>query len=456
MSFRTKLWTLIPASVLLAVLAGPPAGAATQLATWGTVPSPNRGHLENALFGVSAVTQDDVWAVGEYNPGLPPTVTGRQTLSEHWDGTAWQIVRSPNTSFTGVDASYLKDVDAAASNDVWAVGFGEDFASFRSKTLTIHWNGSDWTKVRSPNPSGRTSRNDLYAVKAISSTNVLAIGDTGFPGTALILRWDGSAWAKVRNGCGVGLKGIDALSANDVWTVGSSTTCHFDGSAWRVIPSPQPRPAYDEVAYSLVDVSVLSPNDVWVSGTRTIQQGDYSLTFPLVERWNGTAWTAMYNVPGVSLNGIHALAANDVYSVGTDSTYPTVTHFDGSGWTPVPSPRDGGGALKDIDITPVTNGLWAVGAAYTGPHPGTLVEQAPSATQGTVVGNTAVAGATVTWIGPENGSTETDVSGDYFAAGLIAGEYQFIASNPGCVPASVQVTVVAGQTITRDLDLNCS
>src|SRR5439155_14727954 len=133
-------------------------------------------------------------------------------------------------------------------------------------------------------------------------------------------QWDGVAWTKVSNGCGVGLRGIDALSASDVWVVGSSTTCHFDGTSWHVVPSPQPRSQYSEIAYSLEDVSALAPNDVWASGTRTIEQGESLFTYPLVEHWDGTAWTATYGLPAQSLDGIHALAPNDVYTVGTDGT----------------------------------------------------------------------------------------------------------------------------------------
>ena len=78
MPFWTKMWTVATATVTLALLTGSQAGAAgrTQAPAWGTVRSPNRGDLDNALLGVSAVAPSDAWAVGEFNPGVPPTVTG--------------------------------------------------------------------------------------------------------------------------------------------------------------------------------------------------------------------------------------------------------------------------------------------------------------------------------------------------------------------------------------------
>ena len=72
-----------------------------------------------------------------------------------------------------------------------------------------------------------------------------------------------------------------------------------------------------------------------------------------------------------------------------------------------------------------------------------------------MTGSTGVAGATVSWFGPETGSTETDSFGAYAVAGLTAGSYQLIATFPGCSPATAQVDVIAGQTVAQDLPLSC-
>ena len=123
----------------------------------------------------------------------------------------------------------------------------------------------------------------------------------------------------------------------------------------------------------------------------------------------------------------------------------------------MPSPRPGGGALQAVGAVSATN-LWAVGSFFGGPNqPGeaTLVEQAPSTTQGTVVGATHVSGATVSWFGPVTGSTTTDISGNYAAAGLPAGSYTLTATYGGCTPGSAPVTIVAGTTLTQDLHLGC-
>src|SRR5438105_3935499 len=59
---------------------------------WSVVSSPNSG-TANGLHGVAAVSANDVWAVGEYNPG-----PGSRTLTLHWDGTSWSVIPSPNVN----------------------------------------------------------------------------------------------------------------------------------------------------------------------------------------------------------------------------------------------------------------------------------------------------------------------------------------------------------------------
>ncbi len=48
---------------------------------WNIVPSPNEPSANNFLLGVAALSPNDAWAVGSH--------------IEHWDGTSWSIVPSP-------------------------------------------------------------------------------------------------------------------------------------------------------------------------------------------------------------------------------------------------------------------------------------------------------------------------------------------------------------------------
>src|SRR5919201_6257240 len=132
-------------AVALVLIPAPPAVALPEDAAWGEIPSPNNGDLANELAGLAIIEAEDIWAVGRYNSGRPPTVTGRDTLAMHWDGAAFTIVPTPNPTWPGADFFTLEDVDAVASNDVWAVGSAQDFASLKSTTLIERWDGSEWT-----------------------------------------------------------------------------------------------------------------------------------------------------------------------------------------------------------------------------------------------------------------------------------------------------------------------
>jgi len=438
--------------IWLALGASPATGAAVPV--WGTVDSPNQGDRQNVLLDVKALSPTDVWVVGEWNPGVPPTETGRRTLTEHWDGSTFSIVPSPNADWPGVDKSTLEGVSGVSSRDVWAVGYAQDFGSLRSTTLTARWDGAAWRLVPSPNPAGDSLPNGLTSVAAVSSTDVWAVGAAGFPQKPLILRWNGSVWTVVPNACKAPLQSVTAIRGLtvDLWAVGGSTTCRVGLAGWREVPSPQPPPGE---AYLLQDVSGTSPRDVWAVGFRAIQQGEHVTFAPLIEHWDGSRWSLNLNIPGQSLYGVKAIAPNDAWAVGTDGAQQIILHWDGSSWSQVPTPSPGGGRLLDVEASGPAD-LWAAGWFFDRDfRQRTLVEQAPSPTQGNVTGHTNVSGALITWFGPVSGSTETNDLGDYAVAGLPAGTYDFIASADGCQPDFAEVTVVAGQTTVQDFHIEC-
>src|SRR4051812_9121726 len=49
----------------------------------------------NELFGIRALSDNDIWAVGSY---FTPTLGSTVTLVEHFDGTHWTQIPSPNST----------------------------------------------------------------------------------------------------------------------------------------------------------------------------------------------------------------------------------------------------------------------------------------------------------------------------------------------------------------------
>jgi hypothetical protein len=237
---------------------------------WTTVPMPvPPGATGVFVTGVEAVSPNDVWAVGQFEL---PGYGNDQMLIEHWNGSRWQVVRAPDV----VGTDRLFDVAAVSSNDVWAVG------SQGAATLTVHWNGSAWAVV--PTPDVGPAANALQDVSAVSGSDVWAVGavEEGLPykGKTLTEHWDGTRWSRVPSPNKVSadhLAGVIALSAGDVWTVGSfwpdawtvdALTLHFNGVRWGIVAAPP---------VSLNDVSGVSADDVWAVSS-------------IIEHWDGVRW----------------------------------------------------------------------------------------------------------------------------------------------------------------------
>lgn len=138
---------------------------------WSVVPSPNVGTRANQLNGVAGLSANDVWAVGQYDNG-DMYGSKYQTLIEHWDGSAWSVVPSPNF---GTRDNYLQSVAPVSANDVWAVGYYFNGTS-AERTLILHWDGAIWSVVSSPNVG--THHNELYGVAALGLTPIQMTRDS--------------------------------------------------------------------------------------------------------------------------------------------------------------------------------------------------------------------------------------------------------------------------------------
>ena len=185
----------------------------------------------NFLEGVSALSGSDAWAVGSYDDN---TTGASKTLIVHWNGTSWRQVPSPNPRPV---FSELHGVSAVSASDAWAVGDYWNGTASAYDTLILHWDGTARSQVNSPNPSpaGPFSSNYLLGVSARSGSDAWAVGnyDNGLS-DALIVHWNGTAWSQVKAPDAAayptdfGLSGVSAVSASDAWAVGSYAV---DGSA---------------------------------------------------------------------------------------------------------------------------------------------------------------------------------------------------------------------------------
>ncbi|HEX4702047.1 MAG TPA: alkaline phosphatase family protein [Pseudonocardiaceae bacterium] len=245
---------------------------------WTVVSSPLYGTGDNNLGAVAAGGQNDVWAVGSF---LPDTATSNQdatlSLADHFNGTNWQVVPTPNT---GTNFNTLFGV-ADAGGRAWAAGVFLDGQS-RDRALMEAWNGTKWTVVDVPQPG--SARDLFYGVSADSPTDVWAAGAQ---------------------------EGADGKYATLVE--------HFDGDRWTVVPSPDPG-STGNIFYA---VTAVAPDDVYAVGQRLGSASDQGL----VEHWDGTTWSVVStpSTPGSTfLDGV-TVGGGAVYAVGEDASSTGLT-----------------------------------------------------------------------------------------------------------------------------------
>jgi hypothetical protein len=183
------------------------------------------------LQGVKAFSPTDVWAVGSQ---IPSGTANRRTLVMHFNGSVWSVVTSANPD---PNVDILHAVDGVSSNDLWAVGQQATSESVTgrapgTRTLAEHWNGTRWTPVTTPNSGDEDT---LNGVAAAASTRVFSAGTFVQTGGSIPIqrtlaeRWNGASWALDPSG-NVGTNDNELLGAaaipgtGAVWAVGFRAT----------------------------------------------------------------------------------------------------------------------------------------------------------------------------------------------------------------------------------------
>jgi hypothetical protein len=228
--------------------------------------------------------------VGDYEGAS----TALLTLILRWSGKAkaWVQVPSPNSAGSGNGAyNSLRGVAALSPADAWAVGVANSGPSGQQNTVVEHWDGTRWTVVGSPDPSRAGCVNDELLGVAASPAATWAVGD--YCGAALTLRLADGRWQQVpapspRRGVSERLTSVAVTSRANAWAVGRIgdrvLILHWNGTKWAVARVPNPAGA---TSARLASVTAVSPSIAWAVG-----QADYPhhVTRLLIERWDGISW----------------------------------------------------------------------------------------------------------------------------------------------------------------------
>jgi hypothetical protein len=268
-------------------------------------------------------------AVGILRPSLKsPT----QPLALRWNGKSWKAAaaRAP----AGSNGAYLNGVSCPSAKNCYAVGSYSSGSTLGS-TLVEHWNGSAWSIVASPNAAGAatTSLAGVSCSGAGAALACVAVGSyspsaEGNPYYAVAERMVRGRWyvvstPKVSNGQSNALTGVSCSSASSCFAVGgrrrglgATLIEHWDGKKWAVAVSSNPK------GYRLSQFGGISCTSAKSCVAVGLSSTDAVTPSTLINRWNGKRWTIDTSskpkgAAGSSFASVSCVSASKCVAVGT-------------------------------------------------------------------------------------------------------------------------------------------
>jgi hypothetical protein len=312
-------------------------------ATGWTVVTPPASAAGDELTGSYALSDTDAWVVGE---SVNASAGTEVPVALNWNGTAWSSVPTPAPSGSTPHWAF-ESVAASSVSDAWAVG--EQVAGTKiHDSLYEHWNGTAWSVVTGPNEGV------LNAVLDFSPTNAWAFADFS------VLHWNGTQWSVVSGA--LPALAVSADRPDDIWGVyRNDMVTHYNGTSWSTFTLSGPSGTdFDSVV-------ALSPTDVWAGGTNG--------TGPLLEHFNGTSWQVMTTPSSFSDAGVLAMTAKSnsdlwIFSESNPLTQPLLlANWNGSSWTTTPSPIPADSSIQIGSAASSPSHVWLFGTDVTAGEP---------------------------------------------------------------------------------------
>ena len=309
---------------------------------WHIVRAP---HSPEFQTGLSCASTSMCVGVGAVPPPGPPQsgVLVTTPAGIRWNGSRWsEATPMPGA---GSQPSELHGVACASAHACVAVG--AIYSNTSTRPLAEIWGGRGWRLANPPMPPGGGV---LESVSCVSPDVCVAVGYT---------------LAGMPNGLGQG-------TLVDVW----------NGSSWSAQTTP---PVAGQV--ELRSVSCTSPSDCVAVGMQNPSPLDYLIIQPLIERWNGTAWTIDREAtittidttcggncpppPAIALAGVACPSASACEAVGSTSGVQGTTTFaeswNSTAWATTPT-VDPGPADDQLTAVSCTTSTQCITVGWGGPQ----------------------------------------------------------------------------------------
>lgn len=340
-------------------------------------------HLQLVLTNASgSVSSPDMVLETSPSPSTPPGGSPTTTTSAP-TGTPSKPTKPVTTTSTAVERlvrvgfpsagmahQTLGGITCATSSACFAVGSGGGALSPKKlpsfAQLIARRVGATWSVMASP----RLADSSLDGIACVDATNCMAVGGVGEPAASTLAEhWNGRSWSRLSTanpatgGNGDQLYGVSCATASECFAVGGGnlgTSAAFplierwNGAAWSsVAPAPTPKHSY------FTAVSCLDAIECWAVG--------YSPSHLLVQRWNGRSWataggTGVASGPALGLDAITCRTTATCWAGGESaSSAPLLLRLEGGTWRAVAGAPGTGGAVSALACASARD-CWAVGS----------------------------------------------------------------------------------------------
>jgi hypothetical protein len=363
------------------------AGAVTATPSAATTYVPAQVSASNWTLSTSPANDGEVGNVSCANSNFCVLV-GSGALIEQWNGTAWSVTQAP--TLAGQD---LNGVSCSGPLFCMAVGNG---------TVTQSWNGATWNNVTLPTVPDTTS-SVLLSVSCTAPTSCTAVGDSVATGATVPLaeQWNGTSWTVIATPVPTGatvsqLNSVSCPISASCMAVGQSQTAgvkatlaeQWNGTDWAASTTANPSGTINPTLNS-----VSCAGTAYCVGVGSAHNTTTGLDQTLIETWSNGTW-ALTTSPnsGTSepnhLWGVDCFSQTSCTAVGDDGplSTPVGQAFDwnGSAWSAVATPAPSGATVASLtSVSCLTD--WqcvAIGNATVGGTSGPFVISAPIARSG--------------------------------------------------------------------------
>ncbi|HET6873438.1 MAG TPA: hypothetical protein VFH70_01575 [Acidimicrobiales bacterium] len=287
----------------------------------------------DAVTGMACGRVDECFATVTTTATAPGGPVGRLMS---WDGHSWNLL--PSTPGTSTSAPLpLAGVACSGPSNCMAVG-GSGGAP-----ISLHWNGGQWSRVTVPapvvptDPVGTTADRPTYVLTAVScpsGTECVAVGVARYrtvdtPNNYMFASlWTGSAWSSLNLGPGDDTQELDSVSCparNECVAVGVSRHGvegmqraplieQWNGRAWSGMSIATPASTYQPAELD----GVSCPTTTWCMavGVESDPGSGATASSSAAFTFAGGSWTATSRAPGVALSGVSCEAASQCTAVG--------------------------------------------------------------------------------------------------------------------------------------------